>query len=69
MMDGTQTTAWVDRRVGALTEAKIEARKTIMRHTVEEARERLLVERPEFSAEQLFRFYVMNAKPFGEVEA
>lgn len=43
-MDGSQTIAWVDRRVGALTEAKIQARKAIMRHTVEEARERLKAE-------------------------
>jgi len=44
MMDGSQTIAWVDRRVGALTEAKIEARQAIMRNTVEEARERLKAE-------------------------
>lgn len=40
-MDGSQTIAWVERRVGALTEAKIEARQATMRLTVEEARERL----------------------------
>ena len=40
-MDGSQTIAWVERRVGALTEAKIEARQATMRNTVEEARERL----------------------------
>lgn len=40
-MDGSQTIAWVERRVGALTEAKIEARQANMRNTVEEARERL----------------------------
>lgn len=41
MVDGSQTIAWVDRRVGALTEARIEARQAIMRNTVDEARERL----------------------------
>ena len=40
-MDGSQTIAWVERRFGALTEAKIEARQATMRNTVEEARERL----------------------------
>jgi len=40
-MDGSQTIAWVERRVDALTEAKIEARQATMRNTVEEARERL----------------------------
>lgn len=39
MVDGSQTIAWVDRRVGALTEARIEARQAIMRNTVDEARD------------------------------
>jgi len=40
-MDGSQTIAWVERRVGALTEAKIEARQSTMRLDVEAARDRL----------------------------
>ena len=49
MIDGSQTIAWVDRRVGALTEARIEARQAIMRNTVEEALERLKAEQHNFA--------------------
>ena len=49
MVDGSQTIAWVDRRVGALTEARIEARQAIMRNTVEEALERLKAEQHNFA--------------------